>query len=1256
MTDGALDLVAEARRTSPAVLSASAAEALDRDGNPRHLVEAAVAALLAGEPGRARSHLIGLEGVSNPDLRRMTAACRLWAWDIDQNHYPGFLGGELVPEELVARPPDVVPADGPVPVRLIEAAVTWGPVPTPAKRDLVGPRASLGPEVVQQLAAVFAGDLQRFMEVAIEHGDNGAAGWSAAAQIDLLRRAGVELDHVGGLAGIRDAYLSVDDAVGIASTYLLEGDWHLTLAGSPVTLGFDLHSGVLGWPDPGPEATARASASYREAEVLVADLDQPGLRAELAMRRAAIAWFDGRLEDHGRLAAEAQRAWEAGGHAAEQWLTRVHVLLNRIASGEAAAVRLASGTGMSLEARGQIAELLAWARTDGSASYATGLGRLLQRAAEAWHREGDNDRAEVAASLALPLVARLGPEAVVPLLSFLAIVDLARFRVSRALIRLEQALRLWRLDSRIGGDGVTWLAQGDALMTASLALVRQASSGSAAKALPTLDRIIEAMQGLVEVADLPAGDVSDRLLVDASDLLSEVAASGQGRDLEQVIDDSTRERTGFEEQVLQLAAQALREQAGLLHIRAMLLRSQLARAGGWLVESDRWLEAALAEVDRGAPAQPALGVLILCVWGRFDEARRRLASSAVRQTMPGWMQARLTSMARDHEGAVALYRDLDRDHRRDGADSLGWTEWTNRAQAQLAAGSIEEARYSIGLAIEGFELLVADLELDGDRVGACDDPSAAATYLTASRIELARAWSLDRIDDRAGSRQAILDALTWSERGRSLAIGQLLERRPDTVDRPFRRWQEVAAVWATESDRLLRAYDTGDPDGIDRGHRALAKADDRLVRFEAELEEQHPELLRSVLGLDPPIPAAVVLEALPPDAAVVEYQLVGRTLVAYGAGRRQLVVGEASTLERSVESLVSALIEACQRGDPDLEAERLARLLLDPVAPVLRRHRRLVIVPFGPLHQVPFHVLPFDGVPLGQSHVVSYAPAASVLLARPLDRPIADRSAVVVGDPAFAPDQHPDLERLPGAVVEAQAVGRLLPSARVLLKGEATERLVRDEIASGTSSIVHLAAHGRLDEIAPAASSIVLAGRDELTVSDLIGLRLDVELVVLSACDTGRGAITLGGDVVGLARGLLAAGARAAVVSLWPVDDIAACVIMEAFYRQLAAGHAPAPALANAQREIRSLAADAIDEAYRRLGGDPSAARKRRGRSTAPAARGRRLTLPEEFVDRDDGDEIDGGSDRLSGHETGAWAPFVLICGQSPGRHPSPPT
>src|SRR4029453_258137 len=215
-----------------------------------------------------------------------------------------------------------------------------------------------------------------------------------------------------------------------------------------------------------------------------------------------------------------------------------------------------------------------------------------------------------------------------------------------------------------------------------------------------------------------------------------------------------------------------------------------------------------------------------------------------------------------------------------------------------------------------------------------------------------------------------------------------------------------------------------------------------------------------------------------------------------------------------VEGQTSRLLQACSAGDPGDEARELAGVLLDPFKDLFATHQRVIVIPFGPLSAVPFHALPFEDQPLGATHVVSYLPAASLLGQTALDDPLSGYGAVVVGDPAFNPDTNIGLRRLPGAQLEATIVGKQLRARDVLIDTDAVEDRIRSLLHG--RAVLHFAAHGHLDEVAPNTSAIVLAGDDRLTVADLIGLRVDAGLAVLSACDTGRGSAILGGDVVGL--------------------------------------------------------------------------------------------------------------------------------------------
>jgi CHAT domain-containing protein len=272
---------------------------------------------------------------------------------------------------------------------------------------------------------------------------------------------------------------------------------------------------------------------------------------------------------------------------------------------------------------------------------------------------------------------------------------------------------------------------------------------------------------------------------------------------------------------------------------------------------------------------------------------------------------------------------------------------------------------------------------------------------------------------------------------------------------------------------------------------------------------------------------------------------------------------------------------ACATGGrDDATAAALATLLLDPVSDVLQGRRRLLVVPHRALALVPFHALPLGEQPLGEQLAVSVLPSAALVTRPAAGRPPSlDAPALLVGDPAYAADRR--LLPLPGTATEVTTIARLLGAADPLLGPAATEAAVTSRARD--RPIIHLVTHGLLHERAPNRSFLALAGHDKLTVADIMGLDLAADLVVLSACHTGRGTATAGGDIVGLVRAAVAAGARHVIVSLWPVDDEAGCLLMTGLYEQLADGCGVAEALARAQRRVRALDANGRRDAYERL-------------------------------------------------------------------------
>jgi hypothetical protein len=235
--------------------------------------------------------------------------------------------------------------------------------------------------------------------------------------------------------------------------------------------------------------------------------------------------------------------------------------------------------------------------------------------------------------------------------------------------------------------------------------------------------------------------------------------------------------------------------------------------------------------------------------------------------------------------------------------------------------------------------------------------------------------------------------------------------------------------------------------------------------------------------------------------------------------------------------------------------------LLCNAAGYLEGLERVVLAPEGLGHLLPWSVVAqragwhsSDGQPLP----LVTLPALG-LLPRLLRRPsYPDGPALVVGNPRG------DLKY---AEQEAQEVGALFGVKP--LGSDATKGAVLEQLAH--ARIVHLATHARFDLDSPLDSGITLVDGN-LTAREVLGLRLQADLVVLSACETGMARMLAGrGDeLAGLAQAFLQAGVRSLLVSLWKANDPATAALMKAFYDARRAGADKALALSQAMAGIRA--------------------------------------------------------------------------------------
>ncbi len=263
--------------------------------------------------------------------------------------------------------------------------------------------------------------------------------------------------------------------------------------------------------------------------------------------------------------------------------------------------------------------------------------------------------------------------------------------------------------------------------------------------------------------------------------------------------------------------------------------------------------------------------------------------------------------------------------------------------------------------------------------------------------------------------------------------------------------------------------------------------------------------------------------------------------------------------------LVSGSVAITSTGEdsPDHRLSELHKLLIDPIADLLPTNEtdRIIFVPQGSLFLVPFPALKdANGDYLIQHHTVLTAPSIQVLASTQQQRsplPAKPTDVLVVGNPTMPNIPNISLPNLPGAEAEAKTIAQFF-GTQALTGAAATKAKVVQQMAQ--AQIIHLATHGLLQYGDPQASgirdipgAIALApsGSDNglLTSAEILQLQLKAQLIVLSACDTGRGDIT-GDGVVGLSRALITAGVPSIIVSLWSVPDAPTSELMAEFYRQ----------------------------------------------------------------------------------------------------------
>lgn len=492
-------------------------------------------------------------------------------------------------------------------------------------------------------------------------------------------------------------------------------------------------------------------------------------------------------------------------------------------------------------------------------------------------------------------------------------------------------------------------------------------------------------------------------------------------------------------------------------------------------------------------------------------------------------------------------------------------------QAHFLLGLVREAQGDRNGALTAFETAHAALEnlrtqlRGGDlKLAFLEDKQAVYESLVSSTLA-------------SGTPRRVEAAFGYIESGKSRSLADLISVRAASLA-PRSGGAGPAAVprLRQELNWYHRQLELEETRRDRRSARRLDALTQRVRSLEKALSRSLDEARRtdqefSALQTGSSFSVEEIRSSLAPDTVLLEYYQARGEMYVCILGREQLdiaplgPIAEVRHLMRLLQfqfskfrlgpAYVGAFAARLQAA-ADAHLRDLHALLVAPVRARLRA-AHLVVVPHDVLHFLPFHALLDGDARLMDRFTLSYAPSASVYRLCRSKTVGANGRAVVMGVPDAL---------TPFILEEVRAVAAVLPNPSVFVGDEATADALRRH--GEASRFVHVATHGLFRRDNPMFSSIRL-GDGPLSVHDLYQFRLPAELVTLSGCGTGLSAVVGGDEQLGLVRGLLYAGARAVLLTLWDAHDSTTAAFMAGFYGRVQKGWPKARAAQAAMRELR---------------------------------------------------------------------------------------
>jgi CHAT domain-containing protein/Tfp pilus assembly protein PilF len=597
----------------------------------------------------------------------------------------------------------------------------------------------------------------------------------------------------------------------------------------------------------------------------------------------------------------------------------------------------------------------------------------------------------------------------------------------------------------------------------------------------------------------------------------------------------------------------------------------LGRTDDALASLKRARELYEAEGNRVGEAMVMLSQAQLCHEQRNDELAHHLVTKA---------EAELSAFGGWHQILLArwLHAEIERtiDHANEARDLFerALQDSLRKEQAQIAErcytglGLLAVMEGETAVAEQHFKNAIAVTEelrapLPGEEFKTAFFANKLVPYNELVRICL------------AGGEERVVEALTLVESARSRSLVDSLGTGDENLIEPRDAFEaDLLAQMNELREELNYLYKESnhrvsvvDQKKLRQWQRELRKRENKVLEITRQLHHRRENVLSPARSFD----VRQLQKHLGEDEALVEYTALGDELLAFIVMRGRVYVARKLASVKEIDERLNAMrsqIDTLRFGSPTMRKylptltakinvylKKLYDALIRPLEQILEQ-RTLIIVPCGRLHYLPFHALHDGEKYLIERCEISYAPSAAMFLqcvqrgAHSLNR------ALILG----VSDK-----RAPRIADEIQAMKDLFPDVTTLSEGSATAAALRRE--SSHVDVVHLACHGQFRSDNPLFSALKLAD-GWFTVRDAYSLKLDNALVTLSGCETGVNVVAPGDELIGLARGFFAAGARSVLLSLWMVDDEATNQIMIDFYQETKKGRSLSASLRAAQLKM----------------------------------------------------------------------------------------